>query len=389
MGVLQNREELWMNKLKQVKEYIDTYNRKPSHHDKNKIFKSLGYWIIDQQKKYKNKEYIMRNQEIYNIWIQFINDPLYLVYFQPNEDIWNDNFNQVKKYIDTYNKRPLKDDNDKNVKLLAKWISYQQTNYKNKEHIMKNEKIYNIWIQFINDPLYLIYFQSNEDIWKNNLNQVKKYIDTYNKILLRSDKDKNIKNLAIWIITQQQNYKTKEKIMKIEKIYNIWKEFINNPLYQIYFQSNEENWINNLNQVKKYIDTHNKILSFNDNDKNIKTLRIWITNQQKNYKNKEQIMKNKEIYNKWTEFINDTKYKEYFKSNKDNWYELLNKVIHYIDINKKRPSTHDKDRNIKIISTWINHQQNNYKNKTEIMKNEEIYNKWTKFINNDKYKQYF
>ena len=31
----------------------------------------------------------------------------------------------------------------------------------------------------------------------------------------------------------------------------------------------------------------------------------------------------------------------------------------------------------------------NYKTKKEIMSNEEIYNLWTEFINNDKYKPYF
>ena len=34
--------------------------------------------------------------------------------------------------------------------------------------------------------------------------------------------------------------------------------------------------------------------------------------QTSNYNKKENLMKNKEIYNKWTEFINDPKYKKYF-----------------------------------------------------------------------------
>ena len=45
---------------------------------------------------------------------------------------------------------------------------------------------------------------------------------------------------------------------------------------------------------------------------------IWISRQKKNYnidinKCKEGI-KNEEIYNKWTEFITDNKYKQYFKT---------------------------------------------------------------------------
>jgi len=34
-------------------------------------------------------------------------------------------------------------------------------------------------------------------------------------------------------------------------------------------------------------------------------------------------------------------------------------------------------------------QQQNYKNKKNIMKDENIYNLWTEFINNDKYKKFF
>ena len=39
---------------------------------------------------------------------------------------------------------------------------------------------------------------------------------------------------------------------------------------------------------------------------------MWIVTQQKNYKNKEKIMKNKEIYDKWTEFVNNPLYLKYF-----------------------------------------------------------------------------
>jgi hypothetical protein len=41
------------------------------------------------------------------------------------------------------------------------------------------------------------------------------------------------------------------------------------------------------------------------------------------------------------------------------------------------------------MGQWIGTQQTNYKKKDNIMKNEEIYDKWTDFINDDKYKKYF
>ena len=105
--------------------------------------------------------------------------------------------------------------------------------------------------------------------------------------------------------------------MQNEIIRKKWEEFINSK-YKIYFLSNEEEWINKLDEVKKYINKYNKTPSTHDKDEDIKQIGIWISKQKTNYnidinKCKEGI-KNEEIYNKWTEFINDNKYKKYFKN---------------------------------------------------------------------------
>ena len=60
-----------------------------------------------------------------------------------------------------------------------------------------------------------------------------------------------------------------------------------------------------------------------------------------------------------------------------------------MNTNNKRPSDCDKNKNVKQLGHWIGMQLHNYKKKEQIMKNEEIYNKWTDFVNDDKYKQYF
>lgn len=39
---------------------------------------------------------------------------------------------------------------------------------------------------------------------------------------------------------------------------------------------------------------------------------FWISNQTKNYRKKEGVLKNNELYIKWNEFINDPLYKKYF-----------------------------------------------------------------------------
>ena len=74
----------------------------------------------------------------------------------------------------------------------------------------------------------------------------------------------------------------------------------------------KKEWYDKFEKIKLYIDMNNKILYVKDNNKQISVLGEWINTTQKNYKNIKIIMKNENIYNKWTEFINDHKYKNYF-----------------------------------------------------------------------------
>ena len=89
-------------------------------------------------------------------------------------------------------------------------------------------------------------------------------------------------------------------------------DFINDDKYKIYFYDNSITWINNLEKIKLYIDENNKRPNSNDKNKEIKSLGIWMVSNQLKYKIKKEIMKIDEIYNKWTNFINDDKYKKYF-----------------------------------------------------------------------------
>ena len=75
---------------------------------------------------------------------------------------------------------------------------------------------------------------------------------------------------------------------------------------------------------------------------------------------------------------------EFFVSNEELWRFNVNKVKQYIDENHKKPSRQDTNINVKKLGNWICDQQKKYKNKTEIMKNEEIYNECSLFIENYK-----
>ena len=389
MGVLINNEEIWMKRLEEVKIYMDVNDKKPSVYNKIKNIKQLGYWIFHQIHNYKNFKKCMKNKKIYNKWKEFIDDIKYKKYFISIEEKWFKNLEEIKKYIIENDKIPSRQDKNNNIKQLGVWITSQKNNYQYIKKIMKNQEIYEKWKEFINDEKYKYYFISIEEKWLINFEKIKKYIDENDKRPLYTDKNNDIKQLGKFLSNQITNFKKKNGIMKNEKIYNIWKKFINNEKYKKYFTSFEEIWLIKFDEIKKYINENDKIPTSHNKNNDIKQLGIWIGNQITNFKKKYGIMKNEEIYNKLKEFINDDKYKKYFISNDEIWIKQLEEIKKYINENNKRPSQSNKNNDIKKLGNWIQSQQQKYKNKKQSMKNEEIYNKWKEFINDEKYKVYF
>jgi hypothetical protein len=89
-------------------------------------------------------------------------------------------------------------------------------------------------------------------------------------------------------------------------------------------------------------------------------------------------MKNDDIYNKMTEFLELNK--QHLLSNEEIWNDNLIKVQNFINNNNKTPSHGDKNKDIKFLGSWLFNQKYNYKNKEYIMKNDDIYNTFTEFL---------
>ncbi len=367
-----SNEKIWNDNLIKVQNFINDNNKTPSSEDKNKDIKFLGQWLLTQKQNYKNKEQIMKNNEIYNKFTEFLE--LNKQYFLSNEELWNDNLIKVQNYINDNNKTPSMVDKNKDIKFLGSWLLTQKQNYKNKKKIMKNDDIYNKFTEFM--ELNKQYLLSNEELWNDNLIKVQNYIINNGKTPSKYDKNIDIKFLGQWLSIQKQNYKNKEYVMKNNEIYIKFTEFI--ELNKQYLLSNEELWNDNLIKVQNYINDNNKTPSTINKNKDIKILGSWLDTQKHNYKNKEQIMKNNEIYNKFTEFLKLNK--QYFISNEEIWNDNLIKVQNYIIDNNKTPSSEDKNKDIKILGSWLSNQKANYKNKKYIMKNDEIYNTFTEFL---------
>ena len=117
---------------------------------------------------------------------------------------------------------------------------------------------------------------SNKELWYESFNSLKKYIDDNNKTPSSCNVDVTIKKLGRWKDSQIHNFKTRLQIMNDDEIYNHWLEFISSEKYSKYFMSNKEFWYYMFNELKIYIDKHNKRPSETSIDNNVKKLNKMI-----------------------------------------------------------------------------------------------------------------
>jgi hypothetical protein len=184
-------------------------------------------------------------------------------------------------------------------KLLA--TKTMETSRELTQEVEAKEEIINISGNFI----------SNKEEWKKKLEELKTYLNQHNKRPSSEDKNKDVKKYGKWINHQISNHKKKEYIMSIESIRQLWENFINDDKYKNYFISNHEKWKLKLEQVKEYINTHQKAPYGKCKDTQEKIYYNWIICQRTSYKGNYNIMSNESIRRLWEDFINE--YKNYFK----------------------------------------------------------------------------
>jgi ribosomal protein S17E len=171
----------------------------------------------------------MKDSNIRKLYEEFIEK--YKEYFLDNNEIWLNNLKLVSDYIDINKKRPSNKDKNQDIRVLGEFLQHQQTNYKNNKYIMKDTNIRKLYETFIEK--YKEYFLDNNEIWLNNLKLVSDYIDNNSKRPSSEDKNKDIKQLGQFLSNQQKNYKNNEQIMKDSNIRKLYEEFIKK--YKKYF----------------------------------------------------------------------------------------------------------------------------------------------------------
>lgn len=236
LGALQNGEEIWMKRYNELIGHLDKYEKKPHLKSKDVNEKKLAIWIRHQISNYKHNVSLMKYLHIKNLWEKLITHDVYKKHLLTEELLWKYNLMLTKEFIKTHKQLPPQKTSNHDIRLLSNWLNRQLQNYKNKTFIMQSDIIYNIWTDFITDIDYVKYFESKSQIWSDTLCEVKNIIKLIGHRPTTSDSDIKIKQLAIWICKQTQNYRLNANIMKQPEIREKWKNFINDPQYSCYFK---------------------------------------------------------------------------------------------------------------------------------------------------------
>ena len=366
--------DMWDENFEKLKGFIDESGRRPIQKSDNQEEKILASWLSNQQQNYKNKTQGMKDEIRYNQWTIFLEE--HKEYIKSYDEIWNEMFEKLKGFIDENKRRPS--DGKEEEKQLASWLFYQQrSNNNNKLKELRS----NQWNNFLEE--YKEYIKSYDEIWNETFDKLKSFIDENKRIPIQKAITQEEKILGCWLSNQKQNYRKIIKSMKDEVRYNKWNYFLEE--YKQYIKSYDEIWEEIFEKLKSFIDENKRIPSIKLTNKEEKQLCIWLNNQQTYYKKKIQGMKDEVRYNQWTEFLEENK--QYLKTIDEIWEEKFEKLKLFIDENKRRPSSKIENKEEKQLGQWLSQQQKFYKKKIQGMKDEVRYNQWTEFL--EEYKEYF
>ena len=304
MGRLTNGDEIWMKRLEEVKKYIDEHKKRPSQGNKDKKIKNMSKWLTTQSFNYKHKIYCMKNKEIYNKWTDFMNDPKYYIAFIHRDENFINKLEKFKEYINKWHTQPPQSTK------LGSLFHGCLNNYKQKIKCMRDEKKYNLWTEFMNDPEYNYAFINFDNIWNTNFKILKKYIEDNGK--RPPLRNKSCEKIAKWFSHQSNNYYKKDRSMSDPIKYQLWTEFMNDSKYKCAFRNLDDEWSSHFEKSQLYINQYKHRPSHHSKENEVKFLGNWLTNQQKNYKNKIKSMNEPYKQHLWYNFITDPKYRQYF-----------------------------------------------------------------------------
>jgi superfamily II DNA or RNA helicase len=232
-----DEDETWENNYKILKNYCEKHNKCPAKlcvvkdidyyddntNDTNVKHTNIGNWVDTQRQNYKKenllKERINKLEKIH-------------VWYWSYDQIWNDNYNFVKKYIsENNNEYPKGGIVFKNNKMDV-WLKKQRQNYKNNVKILDEERISKL--ESLNG-------------WYWNIHNAKKK-NTINNKSMDFNKSNSIKKIKVIDTDEENKIKVMSEISQLHKQYktmtskNLNKLFKSDKtIWENYHEISEEN----------------------------------------------------------------------------------------------------------------------------------------------------
>lgn len=367
IGIREFRQLPWIDKLRAVEHHIIETKSLPSTVDKSPQIQRLGQWFSSQKTQFR------KNNMPVDIRIEYEKlQTKYSDLFKSTLQMWIFKLTMVKEHIQLTKKMPsmgdvtdetISEQERKKIYKMCKWLSRQKTQYNDPKKAinkaMGRQNIRAMYEIFMAD--YPTLFQTDIDNWFVMFAKVTNYVDSHNRERMPPKPSKTNKNedtyLGGWVSDQQKNYKlwktTGNGIMKNDNIRIAYEEL--RQLHSKLFLTIEQKWMNNLNELKEYINIHNDLPTEYSN----KQLGKWVGRQQINYRNKLEGMKNPMIIAEYTKLRN-THPPELFMMADEKWDYMFERVKNYINTEKCTPSEHNEST--KTLGQWLGAQQRNYKN---------------------------
>lgn len=333
--------DYWNKMLDDCQIYINKYGKKPIFYGKNETdeIKILGRWL-DYQKKTSKKD---------NKWNQEKKDAWNIFYTKNNiliNEKWYVRLNELIQYVNINQQLP-----NGNEFSLYMWYYKNLNKYKKPDNIWDSNKM-KAWENFMNK--YKIIF-IKVDAWFIKLNNLKKFVDINNRRPYLNCNDEDESSMNIWVNAQIAKYKSQDSFSK-DKNQAIEELLF---MYSAYFKSEEEIWVDKLNEIDKYIMV-NKKRPAKCKNKDVNQMNSWLDYQLNRRENKFFTSNTLVLFEQFKE-----KHKLLFNPSTSKWLYTYNQIISYIKINKQLPFN-KKER--KKMQKWINKQKKSYNN---------LDNKWT------------
>jgi hypothetical protein len=387
--VMASNVQQWVKTLDLVKRYIASNSQLPDVASKEPETKQLGQWVLGQRRDYKKQTDMMKEQTIRAYWENFMNQ--WPEWFLVNEIQWMKTLAELKKYIQSRGKLPSHHSKETKEGYLGRWVCNQQNNYKKVTRIMKNKVIRKRWEVFMNH--YPRMFLSNDQQWLETLNDLKRYVASNGRLPSQHSKDATTRFLGQWIITQKVKYKKHTFIMKNPAIRALWEAFLaenvphtvsseqlsvdtqtvssrwdafrnDNPLLFMYI-SNEQQWMVTLDCLRQYIAANNQLPDPDAVNPSIQRLAQWLSMQMRNYTSQTEIMNNQIIKTQWETLMNSYPHLFQTTSNLLQWVTTQGSLQQRIAANEALQARYSPDPTTAQVERWLSSHERNDPTQTQ------------------------